>query len=392
MVTDAPALRAITPYPLNASERAYRLALQAIPSAEEDPQYALRPRLDLHGADAARIYTMRGTTGKDGKPRWANIATDIPQLRAVIAAYGIGVVFIDPISSYLPGTDRNAEGDMRDALSGLQTLMEETGVAVVGIAHVGKGEGRGRRIEQRLMGSTAFVALARTVWMLNRLPDEHQPESTPDNPQSPRLVFGVAKANYAMKPQSLMLTRPLDGPLQWLGPSPVSIEASFETSDKGTVSQGAEAWLRAYLTDGPKLSRDVDTAARGAGFSQNAIRTARASLDVKSRKLPTGEWEMTLPKNIMEGAGTPQGDTHTNTLHNVDDSKAGKEWNTPIFPEQWAFSAIAPENGHAGNDPESVDIMEGWGFPVYTQTPAFHNEHENGPLPPTGTDEDGRAY
>jgi hypothetical protein len=264
-------------------------------SAEEDPQYALKPRLTLHRADHSRIFTMRGTRLGDDETRWTNLKTDIPLIRAVVAAHEIGIIWIDPITSYLPGSDRNSEGDIRDGMSGLNRLMEDTGVAVVGVAHVGKGDGAGRRTEQRLLGSTAITALARTVWMMTNLPDEHQPDAEADTPADKRKVFGVVKANYAIPPPSLALVRPLDGPITWLGRSPISIAEAFDTrSEPGAKTRNAEDWLADRLAGGARPSREVETAAKDAGFSVATLRRAKAALNVTASR-DRDQWYWRLP-------------------------------------------------------------------------------------------------
>jgi putative DNA primase/helicase len=119
-------------------------------SAEDDVSYAIRPRLDLHGTDSSRVLVLKGTIRGDGRTRWFDLRRDVEVMREVIAANAIGLVVIDPLSSYLPKSDRNNEGDIRDALQPLMGLMETTGVGVVRIMHVGKA-GDGRRASQRLL-------------------------------------------------------------------------------------------------------------------------------------------------------------------------------------------------------------------------------------------------
>jgi len=203
-------------------------------AAEDDANYAIRPRLDLHLADLTRVFILKGTQREDGTRAWFDLRRDVDEMRREIEEHDIGLVIIDPLSSYMPKRDRNNEGDVRDALMPLQMLMEETGVAVVGVMHVGKAEGA-RRPSQRLMGSTAFTALARMVWILHDLPDEHQPEPGADGLRVKRKVWGVVKSNYSIPPPGMMFSRPLDGPLRFHGVSPVSIEEAFVAEAKFTT-------------------------------------------------------------------------------------------------------------------------------------------------------------
>ena len=275
-------------------------------SAEDDAQYAIRPRLEAHHADMNRIILLKGAEGENGKTEWFNIRQDIDVMREVIEAEDIGLVIIDPLSSYMPKADRNSEGDVRDALMPLQVLMEETRVAVVGVMHVGKADSQ-RRASQRLLGSTAFTALARSVWMVHDLPDEHQPEREGDNPTiGKRKALGVVKSNYAIEPPSLSFSRPLDGALTWHGQSPVGIEACFIDDAKKAAPRTTEAveWLAEFLKGGSKYANEVSEAADEADISGGTLKIAKRKLKVEVYKESGqgGRWLWKLPN------GTPQAD------------------------------------------------------------------------------------
>ncbi len=359
-------------------------------SAEEDPQYALKPRLALHKANHGRIFTMRGTRDGEGPIKWADLKTDTPAIRAVVEQRQIGIIWVDPISSYLPGTDRNSEGNIRDGLSGLQTLMEDTGVAVVGIAHVGKGDGTGRRAEQRLLGSTAFSALARCVWMLTNLSDEHQPESAADDPADRRKVFGVAKANYSLFPQSLMFARPLDGPIKWLGPSPVSIVEAFATKpEQGHKSRDAEEWLAERLAGGAQRSEDVTRAAELAGISERTLRRARAALNVRGFRDKSG-WYVQLPPG-GKVANREGGETEADTRHlkelaalpNVQTDKGGHSESLAAFQ---SYQGKLPPGHAPGEGMEHGQTDKGGQITRPQVLAAFVPSDPGEPLDPTGTD------
>jgi hypothetical protein len=328
-------------------------------SAEEDPQYALKPRLELHRADHARIFTMRGTrAGNDDDTRWTNLKTDIPLIRAVVDDHDIGVIWIDPMSSYLPGSDRNSEGDIRDGMSGLNRLMEETGVAVVGVAHVGKGDGQGRRAEQRLLGSTAITALARTVWMMTNLPEEHQPQHDLDDPVDMRKVFGVVKANYSIPPRSLALTRPLDGPIKWLGPSPIPIADAFTVKpERGEKTRDAEEWVRTYLIGSSKESARLFTDAKSAGLAEKTVRTALKQAGAKSFQLPGkahGGWYWRLAHGD-EKSLCPNGQVTEATS----DQETGRSDKSPIQESLSPDSEVTKRPSDQGKPGLSSALNEG---------------------------------
>jgi putative DNA primase/helicase len=276
-------------------------------SAEDDVAYAIRPRLDIHGADVARVFVLKGTAVGDGEARWLDLRRDARIMRSVIEHHDIGLVVIDPLSSYLPKADRNSEGDIRDALQPLLSMIEATGVAVVGIMHVGKST-EGRRAAQRLLGSTAFTALARSVLMLADMPAARQP---PDVlPNGKQKVLQVVKSNYAIPPAPLLFRRPLNAAIQWVGESGIGIEACLSAGmGKDAPERGdAEAFVATMLTGGSQRATDVLEAAKESGFSNRAIRHARKVLDVHVYKLgQRGAWYWKLPNGDAPDAHEVKG-------------------------------------------------------------------------------------
>src|SRR5699024_5190040 len=104
-----------------------------------------------------------------------NLRKHVPVLRQEVLDKNIGLVVIDPLSSVQGNGDRNSEGEVRDSMAPLFRMMEETGVAVIGIMHIGKNDGHAKSY-QKLLGSTAYTALARVIWMVHDLPEDMQVE------------------------------------------------------------------------------------------------------------------------------------------------------------------------------------------------------------------------
>lgn len=278
-------------------------------AAEDDVAQAIRPRLDLHGADNDRVLVLRGSKAEDGSPRWLDLRRDIAMMEGVVRSHEIGLVVIDPLSAYLPNADRNSEGDVRDTLQPLLGLMERTGVAVVGIMHIGKS-GDGRRAAQRLLGSTAFTALARSVIMLADLPDDQQPDDVESGGK--QKVLQVVKSNYAIAPPPQAFRRPLNGPIAWLGASGMTIEECFtgasqprKSAEEGrSAGQEAEHLLRETLKWGSQKATDVMTEAKENGITEITLRRAKRALGIETFKTgKTGPWFWKLPGTVPEAEG-----------------------------------------------------------------------------------------
>jgi hypothetical protein len=260
-------------------------------AAEDDLEYAVSPRLRVHGADPSRVLALQGVRRGDGPLAWLDLRRDIELVRAAVQANDIGLVVIDPLSAYMPKSDRNSEGDVRDALMPLQSLMEDTGVAVLGIMHVGKSDAP-RRAALRLLGSTAFTALARTVWMVHDLPERLQ------DGRDRRRVLGVVKSNYAIPPASLQFSRTLNGPIIFHGSSPMSVEEALEEGapSRQPKRDKAVAWLSDFLAGGMQRAVDVERGADESGITKSTLKRAHDDLKVQHKKVGfPGEWYWMLP-------------------------------------------------------------------------------------------------
>ncbi len=190
---------------------------------------------------------------------------------------------------------------MRDILSPLVDLGNELGVAIVALMHTGKpGVGTaGRKATQRLLGSTAFPAVARIVWML---------APTPDDPT--RKVLAVTKSNLGLKPAPLEWSRALDRPIAWHGASDHDIDQLFDAI-KPLPREEAKAWLREALADGSVPQRIVEARARELWISGATLKRAREDLRVASAKQPwviNGPWLWTLPQSPPPGPAPPSGE------------------------------------------------------------------------------------
>lgn len=266
-------------------------------SAEDDISRAVTPRLRLHGADMRRVKSLTGQVGEGTESRWLDIRKDINELKTTIKALDTGLLLLDPLSGFTPKADRNNEGDVRDALQPLLAVAEECDVAIVGIMHIGKSTDQ-RPAAMKLLGSTAFTALARSVMMVAELPKDQQPEDADDSTGKHKIVE-VVKSNYAIPPQPQMFMRPLDAAIQWLGASAVHVTDCYgggnNRGPEPEERKDAETFLREYLADGPRPSKEVMAEAKLLGVSVSSVRRAKDSMGAKAyRNGPTDHWKWRL--------------------------------------------------------------------------------------------------
>ena len=86
---------------------------------------------------------LKTVLDEEGHERFFNVSKHLDLLEETVIEHKIDLIVIDPLTTIMAGTDRNAEGDTRDTLTPSIKFAERRGVAVFGIAHVGKPNGTG---------------------------------------------------------------------------------------------------------------------------------------------------------------------------------------------------------------------------------------------------------
>jgi putative DNA primase/helicase len=141
-------------------------------SAEDDLADTIRPRLDAAGADAARVVALKGVLlPESAGVTHFSLAMDIPQLEEVILQVeDVRLVVIDPVTAYLGRADGHKNAEIRGLLAPLAELASAHRVSVVCVTHLNKAAGT--KALYRAMGSLAFAAAARAVWLVTRDKDD----------------------------------------------------------------------------------------------------------------------------------------------------------------------------------------------------------------------------
>ncbi len=286
-------------------------------SAEDDLADTIRPRLDAAEADVQRVHALTTTkrfdlaAGKEIREPF-NIAQHLQALeKAIKEVDDCRLVIIDPISSYLGGTDSHKNAEVRGLLSPLCELAARHHVAIVVVSHLRKGEGPAM---YRAMGSLAFVAAARAAYVagLDR-----------DDPTGQRHFLLPIKSNLT-KDKSGLAYR-LDStfsankqPVVAWEPTPVAIRADEALNhnpgrDNDSLSERDEAadWLSDALRDGPRPAKEVIDLARQDGIAKRTLDRAKRALNVTAYKGKgdlQGSWFWRLGEDCHEDCqDTPVG-------------------------------------------------------------------------------------
>lgn len=100
-------------------------------SAEDDPCYTIRPRVDAMGGDAMNVRVLVSDLTLD--------ADGFDKLRAELNNHDITLIIIDPLMAFMPEkTDVHRSNAVRPILSTMKVIAEEFGCAVLFIRHLTK--------------------------------------------------------------------------------------------------------------------------------------------------------------------------------------------------------------------------------------------------------------
>jgi putative DNA primase/helicase len=273
-------------------------------TAEDGLADTIVPRLDQNEGDRSLVLAIRGTREEDGSYRGFNLAKDIQVLEKLIISLGdVKLIIIDPVSAYLgvgKDVDTHRDKDVRGVLMPVASLAEKHGVAIIGILHLNKSQDLGAIY--RVSVSMAFVAAARSVWLLDR-------EKRDGEDRSLR-YFTPIKNNLSRDPEAITFTINQTGVVEILenGKRPPSTEELLAGREapkrKNAATERAKQFLLDLLKDGPVGARRVEEEAKSAAITKNALRNAKNELGILSKAV-YGEagvenWNWSLP---TDGSG-----------------------------------------------------------------------------------------
>jgi hypothetical protein len=300
-------------------------------SAEDGLADTIRPRLDQLDADTARVHHIDGVRAQGGEIGIQ--LTHIAEIEAAIHMTGAKLLVIDPLSAYLGDIDAHRDSEVRQLMAPLTKLAERTGIAIIGVMHLGKAAQR--QALYRAVGSIAFTAVARVVLAVAADPD-----------QDDRRLLAPVKANLSIPPPTLGY-RLIDGRLQWDSDPVTDVDVEALLSNpipKRQQRRDADTWLLNRLRDGAVESAELMAEAEQEGISRSTLFRAKKRLMIRARRDGYGKdgtWYWQLPSMSF----TAEPNNESMTLNGV----AGK-----IGP---LFEASAPK-GVSVLDGQSLERNE----------------------------------
>jgi putative DNA primase/helicase len=272
-------------------------------TCEDDPEDTIRPRLEAAGADTSKVHIIDVVTdvvGSEVFARGVDLSRDVELLRTAVTRIGdVRLVVIDPISAFVGKVDAHKNHEVRGLLGPLASLAADRGPTIMMLAHLNKGN-VDRNAMSRVNGSGAFVAAARSAWLVEKDPDDESGRRRLMVPLKNNV--GDDKTGFAYVLETVHLTSTIEtSRVRFDGVAQMEAAEllSRQVTSPGQLTQADESaeFLREFLAAGPQLSKDVARAAQAEGHSPKSIRRARERLGIFTRRSGAGKshattWEL----------------------------------------------------------------------------------------------------
>ena len=272
-------------------------------SAEDGLADTIRPRLDLLGADLAKIEAISPTVESESENRNFNLQDHLKLLEDKIVTSKTNLLILDPILAFTGNKDTHKSSDVRAVMAPLASMADATQCTILAIIHLNKKSAEFNSI-YRLTGSLDFAAAARSVLVVGKHPEVEG-----------HRILAPVKMNLSAMPESLEFCFTDDGKFKWGGVSQLEANdiLSAPIKNNRTARAVAENFLREILADGPMAAKELYSEATERGHSESTLK--RAGQEVGVYKYQVGEtgksgsgghfWSLKQnPKNGNGGEGS----------------------------------------------------------------------------------------
>lgn len=243
-------------------------------TAEDGLADTVKPRLEDSGADCKRIMVIDDSED--------SLSMNDVRIEAAIRTTGAKLLILDPLQAYLGDkVDMNRANETRDITKRLGTIAEKTGCAVVLIGHMNKGSGA--KAAYRGIGSIDFFAIARSVLLVARVPE------------NPNIRALAQIKNNLEKEGSTVAFEIKDNIFNWVGEYDISIEELLSGFSQGNKSLKAESFLKDLLKEEDSYpASEIFAKGKTLGISKRTLENSKQELGIKSIRVGTG-WHWKLP-------------------------------------------------------------------------------------------------
>lgn len=252
------------------------------------------PRLLAAGADMDQIDFL--DVHAAGLPGALDLPRDHAALARLVADRGHGLIVLDPVTAVMSGRlNPNHAADVRAVLDPLARLADKAGCAILAVSHFGKAAtaDTGRAV----LGSAAWSQVPRSV--LAVAADDTNGGLVVTNTKS-NLARAVVSRTAAITDHVVPIPgAPAAhvGAVDWGGVTDRDARDLMDADQDDTraARRGLDEWLRDYLNDGARWSRDVAADGKAAGWSLDQLRRSLTRMGGKCIKVGAGGWAWHLP-------------------------------------------------------------------------------------------------
>lgn len=239
-------------------------------TTEDDKEDTIVPRFNASGGNGDNLIFIC----EDDK----HLSFGDSRIRKAIEQYKAKLLVLDPLSAYLgEGTSMNNANDMRSEFNNLISIGQDTGCAIVIVAHMNKANDTSPLY--RTSGSIDIAGSARSILAVTR------------NPQSENMderYLVQIKNNLARKGKTIIFET-CDKGVEFISEIDMTAEEVFSFSSPrigrpNELQLKVQSAIKEMLKDGEVLATECEAILASKGFKQSTIKKARKLLGIKSNK------------------------------------------------------------------------------------------------------------
>ena len=242
-------------------------------TAEDGLADTIKPRLEDAGADCSKILVI------DESEKSLSMQDD--RIERALEQTHAKLLILDPIQAFLGDrVDINRANETREITKKLGFLAERTGCAVILIGHMNKGSGA--KAAYRGVGSIDFFAIARSVLLVGRVPD---------NPN----IRAIAQIKNNLGPEGDTVAFQLsEKGFEWIGSYDISVDELLSGISSGDKKSKAENLIKNLLeTHKTYPATEIFIQGKQQGISKRTLENAKQELGIKSVRVGAA-WHWSL--------------------------------------------------------------------------------------------------
>ncbi len=242
-------------------------------TAEDGLADTIKPRLAEAQADCAKILVIDDSE--------KSLSMQDERIEQAIGKTQAKVLVLDPIQAYLgEKVDMNRANEAREVTKHLASVAERTGCAIILIGHMNKGGGT--KAAYRGIGSIDFHAIARSVLLVGKAPDNEE-------------VRAVCQIKNNLAPVGNTMAFSLgESGFQWIGKYDISAEELLSGFSYGNKKEKAENLLKGLLEQHDSYpANEIFIQGKKLGISKRTMENVKQELGIKSVRVGTG-WHWSI--------------------------------------------------------------------------------------------------